>query len=93
MSFLQERQQFLTKWINDDGLQEVLSQQNNEIFQEESPREISLIQEDNEQELDDEISSLDSLLIWLELRTLDWIKQQRDNLLTERIEPIHSRNG
>ena len=38
-----ERQRFLAEWGNDDGLQDVLSQQNDEIFQEELPREISLV--------------------------------------------------
>ena len=78
----------MNDWMNDDGLKEVLSHENDEIVQE-LPRKISLRKEDTQEELDEEISSLDSLLVWLEeLRTLDWFKQQRDNSLTERIEPI-----
>ena len=67
----EERQRFLAEWTDDDGLQEVLSQQNDEIFQE-LPREIPLSQQDNQLELQNETSSIDSLMAWLgDRRTFD----------------------
>ena len=84
----EERQRLLAEWTDDDGLQEVLSQQNDEIFQE-LPREISLSQQDNQLELQDETSSIDSLIAWLEdPRTLAWIDTQHDDSLTEWTDPL-----